>query len=80
MASYIEGVIRKAAEADERVAREQQQQEQHAPMTSRVEAVVHKPLEPPSLGKNSRYSTYWDHVKWKEERWFVECDRLSTLK
>ena len=58
MASYIEGVIRKAAEADERVAREQQQQEhqQHAPTTSRVEAVVHKPLEPPSLGKNSRYS------------------------
>ena len=59
MASYIEGVIRKAAEADERVAREQQhEQQQHAPTTSRVEAVVHKPLEPPSLGKNSRYSMH----------------------
>ena len=54
MASYIEGVIRKAAEADEKemIARQQQQP---ASTTSRVEAMVHKPFEPPSLGKNSRY-------------------------
>ena len=69
MASYIEGVIRKAAEADERemMARQQQQHVAQPPLTpspppplvkssttSRVEAMVHKPFEPPALGKNSR--------------------------
>ena len=59
MASYIEGVIRKA-EADEKemMARQQQQQQQQQQQpestTSRVEAMVHKPFEPPALGKNSR--------------------------
>lgn len=76
MASYIEGVIRKAAEADERVAREQQQQEQHAPMTSRVEAVVHKPLEPPSLGKNSRYNNALGSWFNAEKKGVVECESV----
>ena len=67
MASYIEGVIRKAAEADEREMMARRADVAQPPLTpspppplvkssttSRVEAMVHKPFEPPALGKNSR--------------------------